>query len=445
MIEREPEIRVGIVDRRPEVRGRFNGTFLIQGRPVTGIFSAKAEEGGISFTDSAGERTIAPREIRCIAGEGSTFTLFDVTIGVRFHWERMEEESFRGSLTFLARPEGTLTAVNEIGLEDYLASVISSEMNPQAPMELLKAHSVTSRSWLVSMLERARPGAAGPDSGSQGTVQREGEVIRWYGREDHDLFDVCADDHCQRYQGVTKVIPDRTAKAVEETRGLFLVHEGAVCDARYHKACGGITENFEKVWEDRKVPYLISVPDSPDGPAPLRFEDEAARWILSSPRAYCNTKDADVLSRILPSFDRETGDFFRWKVEYHRAEIEEILKVKSGIDFGVLRELVPLERGPSGRIVRLRIKGSKAEWIVGKELEIRRWLSPSHLLSSAFVVSVERDPSGNPSRFILHGAGWGHGVGLCQIGAAMMAVQGFGAAEILRHYFRGAVLRKLYR
>ncbi len=444
MISGEPKIKVGVLDRRSEVRGRLNGPFLVNGRLFeAGGFCAKAEGGGLAFSDASGQGAVRGAEIRCIPREGATFTLSEVTIGVRFHWERREDQTFRGGLTLLARPEGTVTAVNDIGLEAYLASVISSEMNPGAPMEFLKAHAVTSRSWLAAMLERSR-GESPQTDGASGMIRREGERIIWYGREDHDLFDVCADDHCQRYQGSTKVVPERTARAVDETRGLFLVYDGAVCDARYHKACGGLTENFEKVWEDRPVPYLSCVSDSPLPHPPLRSDDEAGRWILSRPDAWCGTEDQSILRRILPSFDQETTDFFRWETGYARRELEDILKEKSGIDFGTLRDLVPLERGLSGRIVRLKIEGSKAVWIVGKELEIRRWLSRSHLLSSAFVVSVERDSSGAASRFVLKGAGWGHGAGLCQIGAAVMATKGFGAEEILAHYFRGAALQKLY-
>jgi stage II sporulation protein D len=444
MISEEPKIHVGILDRCREARGRLNGPFLVNGRLFSdSAFRAETSGGDLILTLLSKNEVVRGGEIRCVPAGDATFTLSDVTIGVRFHWERKEDQVFQGSLLLLARKDGTVTAVNETGLENYLASVISSEMNPGAPMELLKAHAVTSRSWLVSMLERAPEGKQPADMTS-GMIEREGERLRWYGREDHDFFNVCADDHCQRYQGITKIIPERAARAVEETRGVFLVDRDEICDARYHKACGGITEDFQNVWENRTVPYLTSVPDSPVRHPPVRSEEDAERWILSRPHAWCRAGDAHVLGRILPSFDQETVDFFRWKVAYDRQELEAILKEKSGIDFGVLQRLVPLERGPSGRIVRLKIEGSKASWVVGKELEIRRWLSRSHLLSSAFIVSVERDASGTAARFILSGAGWGHGVGLCQIGAAMMAEEGFKAEDILKHYFLGAELKKLY-
>ncbi len=444
MISEEPKIHVGILDRCREARGRLNGSFLVNGRFVSdSAFHAESSGGDVILTLFPENEVLRGGQIICVPAGASTFTLSNVTIGIRFHWERKEDQTFQGSLLLLARKDGTVTAVNETGLESYLASVISSEMNPGAPMELLKAHAVTSRSWIVSMLERARE-EKHEIGMTSGMIEREGERLRWYSREDHDLFDVCADDHCQRYQGITKIIPERAARAVEETRGVFLVDRGEICDARYHKACGGLTESFENVWENREVSYLSSIPDSPVQHPPVRSEEDAEGWILSDPDAWCRVRDAHVLRRMLPSFDQETVDFFRWKVAYDREELEAILKERSGIDFGVLQGLVPLERGPSGRIIRLKIEGSKASWVVGKELEIRRWLSRSHLLSSAFVVSVERDASGTAAHFILSGAGWGHGVGLCQIGAAMMAEEGFKAEDILKHYFLGAELKKLY-
>jgi SpoIID/LytB domain protein len=358
---------------------------------------------------------------------------------VNFHWQRQETQTFQGALSVLAAEDDTLTAVNELALEDYLGSVISSEMSAAAPLEFLKAHTVTSRSWLMAMLEKKE--TAHPSSPMS---LSDGEISRWYGREEHARFDVCADDHCQRYQGVTKIITDQVRQAIDFTRGLFLVYDGEICDARYHKACGGRTEDFANVWEDVAVPYLVSVSDGPENFPPAISEKEAEKWINSSPPAYCNTNDSQALCQVLPSFDQETTDFFRWEVSYGREELEALLLSKSGIDFGELQALIPLERGPSGRIVRLKIEGSKRTVIVGKELEIRRWLSFSHLYSSAFIVRTERDGQGKVVRFRLQGAGWGHGVGLCQIGAAMMAMQGLGMEDILGHYFPGATLRKFY-
>jgi len=262
--------------------------------------------------------------------------------------------------------------------------------------------------------------------------------MRWYDRENHELFDVCADDHCQRYQGITKIISEQAEEAVRKTRGIVIAHHDEICDARYSKACGGITEDFDTAWDDKGVPYLRSVSDASVPHRPMTTEEEASAWILSTPESYCRTNDERLLEKILPDFDRETKGFFRWRVEYSRTELEEILRQKSGFDFGTLQEILPLRRGPSGRISRLRIVGSKRNMVVGKELEIRRWLSRSHLYSSAFIVKVDG------GRFIFHGAGWGHGVGLCQIGAAVMASRGFSAEQILNHYFREVEIKKVY-
>jgi len=443
MIDREPVILVGILEGRPEIRGRFNGPFRVNGSSCrSGPFRAVVRDGRIVLSGEAEKATGTGAEIRCLPEAGATFSLGEVAIGIHFHWERRQEQTFAGNLILTAEEDGTLTAVNEVRLEDYLASVVSSEMNAAAPQEFLKAHAVTSRSWLAAMLERLKSGSEPPQAGRR-ERSRDGETIRWYGREEHRHFHVCADDHCQRYQGLTRMAENASA-AVAATRGLFLVYGQSVCDARYYKACGGLTENFENAWEDIPVPYLTSISDAPHDFPPVRSEEEAAAWILSRPDAYCNTADPRVLGRILPDFDQETRDFFRWEVHYGREELESLLRRKSGVDFGVLQDLVPLERGPSGRIVRLRIEGSKRTMTVGKELEIRRWLSETHLYSSAFVVSAVRDGAGTPIRFSLRGAGWGHGVGLCQIGAAVMAVKGFTAEAILQHYFPAASLRRLY-
>jgi SpoIID/LytB domain protein len=360
-----------------------------------------------------------------------------VTIGKRFHWERAEDQTFQGDLVLRSRRDGTISAINEIPLEDYLAGVISSEMNAAAPMEFLKAHAILSRSWLMAALGRRKKTEKNSVPGAK-TTEREREVIRWYEREDHDLFDVCSDDHCQRYQGVTKIISKQAEEAVRETNGMVITYRDEVCDARYSKCCGGITEEFDTAWDDKEVPFLASISDASVSHQTIGTEEEASGWILSNPEAYCQTRDEALLERILSDFDRETKDFFRWRIEYSRKELEEILREKSGFDFGTLREIIPLRRGPSGRISRIKIVGSKQSMVVGKELEIRRWLSRSHLFSSAFVVKVEGE------RFTFYGAGWGHGVGLCQIGAAVMASEGFSAEKILKHYFRGVEIKKIY-
>lgn len=444
LFAQEPEIKVGIMEEVRVLTGRFNGPFRLQdGRIFTGPFAVQAGEDGMIFTDHAGARIDRQAEMCFRPQEDAPFSLDDVTIGARFHWERKQQQTFRGDLLLMNSPARTLTAVNRLHLEDYLTSVISSEMSAMAPLEMLKAHAVASRSWLMAMLMRREKKT------DQGVDCREasgpaGEIMRWYGREDHTSFDVCADDHCQRYQGITKIIADQAAQAVRLTRGVFLVHAHAICDARYHKACGGRTDNFENTWEEIPVPYLSSVVDADTSHKPIDTEAVAQKWVRTRPDAYCNTTDEPLMRRVLPDFDQETADFFRWRISYGREELEAILREKSGIDFGSLQDLVPVDRGPSGRIIRLRIEGSKAAITVGKELEIRRWLSPSHLYSSAFCVSVERDASGLPVRFVFDGAGWGHGVGMCQIGAAVMAEKGHKSESILKHYFCGAELQKLY-
>jgi stage II sporulation protein D len=390
--------------------------------------------GGL-FIDTSGKRyspgryrfisdvTLSPSDPSC------AFALDDVTIGIGFHWERQERQVFRGALRIIKRSAG-LTAINDVALEDYVTSVISSEMSASCPLELLKAHAVISRSWLWfpkandPPVAKAQPHS--PDSH---------EIIRWYGREAHPDFDVCADDHCQRYQGITKAFSSAAAQAVRATAGQFLRYKGAVCDARFYKCCGGITERYASAWEDADIPYLESVYDGPaNGGQERTARQSADQWIRSNPPAYCNTKDVELLARILPGFDQETRDFYRWQVEYTTAELADLIKSRLGVDLGPVRTMEPLARGPSGRIYRLKVTGERDYIIIGKELEIRRALSRTHLYSSAFVIDQEHN------RFVLKGAGWGHGVGLCQIGAAVMANRGKSYSEILKHYYRGATV-----
>jgi len=426
------------MDRQTEVNGRLDGSFRGDGFGlVSGRFSGKATARMIVLFNQTNREIARSPSIKLTASKDSIFTLFNVTVGNRFHWERKEDQSFQGDLILCPRKDGTITAINEIPLEDYLKSVISSEMSAEAPMEFLKAHAILSRSWLLAALDRKEKTKEVPIR-TEKIIEKEGEVMRWYDREDHDLFDVCSDDHCQRYQGITKIVSRQAEEAVRETRGMVITFKDEICDARYSKACGGITEEFETAWDDKQAPYLTSILDAPVSHQPIITEEEASAWILSEPEAYCNTKDEHLLGKILPDFDREIKSFFRWRVEYSRQELEEILREKSGFDFGTLQKIVTLKRGPSGRISRLKIIGSKRSIVVGKELEIRRWLSRTHLYSSAFVVRVEAD------RFIFNGAGWGHGVGLCQIGAAVMATRGFSAEQILKHYFRGIEIKKIY-
>jgi SpoIID/LytB domain protein len=438
MISSEPVIKVGVIERYTSVSGVLREKYKIaEDVIVTGEFRAVLSNGEIVLYGGKEIELLRGKEIGFSPLNGGTFTLHDVLFGINFHWERKEHQTFQGALRLVARPDG-ITAINEVSVEQYLASVISSEMSASAPMELLKAHAITSRSWLVAMLEMKKKFST-LGIPSQRTHATETELVRYYDREDHDIFDVCADDHCQRYQGITKDISNAAQEAILQTRGVFLVYNNEICDARFSKSCGGISEPFDTTWGETPFPYLQPVPCSAEHAyAPLKSEQEAQQWILSSPEAFCNTTDGNILRQILPSFDQETTDFFRWTVRYSEQELSDLVKKKSGIDFGTIRQLVPVKRGPSGRITRLRIEGSKKTLTVGKELEVRRWLSPSHLYSSAFIVQKENDS------FVLRGGGWGHGVGLCQIGAAVMAVKGKRSEEIVKHYFKEAELKKLY-
>ncbi|MBR3976393.1 MAG: SpoIID/LytB domain-containing protein [Bacteroidaceae bacterium] len=367
----------------------------------------------------------------------SLFVLHDVVIGVGFHWQRRENQTFRGALLFIIE-DGEVRAVNRLPVEDYLESVISSEMSATSSMEFLKAHTVISRSWLYAQLARRKR----VEQGVLGWENKE-EIVRWYAREDHTLFDFCADDHCQRYQGITRAVNPNVARAVRETCDIVLMYDGEVCDARFSKCCGGVTERFSACWENEDYGYLQAFRDAPGNePLPdLTTEEGAREWLENVPSSYCSTDDQKVLSQILNGYDRETNDFYRWKVEYSQDELSALLSERSGIDFGKVIDLQPVERAASGRIVRLRVVGSKRTVTVGKELEIRRWLSKSHLYSSAFVVDTFHE--GNSVRFRLKGAGWGHGVGLCQIGAAMMGEKGCSYSQILEHYYPGALLEKI--
>ena len=368
-----------------------------------------------------------------------SFDLKAVTIGVDFHWQRREDQRFRGALNLAVTEEG-IVAINQIDAEEYLTSVISSEMSANASKQLLKAHAVISRSWLLAQIEKNQQLAKGekPYTSCQ---QDEEQLIRWYDREDHVLFDVCADDHCQRYQGITRETNPVVKEAIQETRGEVLLYDDVICDARFSKCCGGVTERFENCWEPIDHPYLAVLRDAPEKEHPdLTNEEEAQKWIRTAPSAFCHTTDKAILSQVLNNYDQETTDFYRWQVIYTQEELAELIHRKSGIDFGQILDLVPLERGGSGRIVRLKIIGSQRSLIIGKELEIRRTLSESHLYSSAFVVDKELSANGVPTCFILTGAGWGHGVGLCQIGAAVMGAKGYTYDAILTHYFPGATI-----
>ncbi|MDI6742403.1 MAG: SpoIID/LytB domain-containing protein [Smithella sp.] len=439
MMNKEPEIRVALLQHYNEASLVLNGDYLLPGgRVIKGRHYVYADQDNVLLVDASENEIARGGEIILSAAVDSCFTLTDVKIGIDFHWQRTQEQTFRGNIMLLADDSLSFRLLNEIPLEDYLASVISSEMSAEAPLEFLKAQAIVARSWLAAMLKKKTL----PRQASG--IRNEDEFLVWQDVNDHEGFDVCADDHCQRYQGITRIISDNVQEAIHQTRGHFLVYDNDICDARYHKSCGGQTDIYSTAWEDRNYDYLNNISDDLRQHSAVRSEGDAERWLAGRPGAYCNTTDGELLKKILPAFDQETPDFYRWQVAYEREEIEEIIGKKSGIDFGELKDLVPLERGPSGRIFRLKIEGSKKTMIVGKELEIRRWLSPSHLLSSAFIVEKIKESDNTVKSFILKGGGWGHGVGLCQIGAAVMASKGFKAEEILAHYFTGAQIKKIY-
>jgi stage II sporulation protein D len=440
-----PVITVGILTA-PSVHIEFHGGYVISGESalVQDTCSACASEGKIVL-ESGDKRFQADSEMLLWPQSvSSSFTLHQVTIGQKFHWERQEDQRFPGTLHLIYRG-GEIAAVNVVSVEEYLASVIASEMRATSSSEFLKAQAITARSWLLVRLEASRNRKATGAPPMPRSYQDESKRVRWYDSEDHEVFDVCADDHCQRYHGLTKVTTSSVAAAVEATRGIVLAYEGEICDARYSKCCGGVTEAFENVWGTVHHPYLTHFADNEGAePADICAEAAARAFIARGPEAYCNTSDGHILRQILPEFDQETPDFFRWRVEYTQHELAGIIAAKGGIDFGEIVDLIPVARGYSGRITLLKIVGTKKEFTIGKELEIRRTLSQSHLYSSAFVVDRSEFNGRIPGRFILHGAGWGHGVGLCQIGAAVMGEKGKKAEEILLHYFKGAGVVQMY-
>jgi stage II sporulation protein D len=439
MVNYEPEIKVALLQNYKEARLNFKSRFLLADKQsISGDIIVMGRQGEVVLGDPSGLEIASAKTITLSADNEAVFTLSDVRIGIDFHWQRSQQQSFRGNIILSVSSNSSFNLINEIALEDYLKSVISSEMSAEAPLEFLKVQAVVARSWLLAMLAKKKTARSNTLS------KTENEIVVWQDVNDHEGFDVCADDHCQRYQGITRIISDNVRVAIESTRGQFLVSEQEICDARYSKSCGGQTEIFSTAWEDKSPPYLMSVTDDDKQNPPIESEVEAKRWLSGRPQAFCNTTDKELLSKILPAFDQETFDFYRWQVIYERQDLEEIIRKKSGIDFGTLQNLIPLKRGPSGRINKLKIEGSKLTVIVGKELEIRRWLSKSHLLSSAFVVSKTNAADGLVKSFTITGGGWGHGVGMCQIGAAVMAAKGFKAEQILAHYFSGADIEKLY-
>ena len=446
---KQPNVNVGIVSGQ-KIHFSLNKPYLAKGEMVTGEQEVAFSEGGILWNGNQySSLTFHPQSA------DASFSLSDVTIGVNFHWERKETQTFLGTLHFVVESD-KICAINELPVERYLESVISSEMSATSSLELLKAHAVISRSWLLAQMKKRREVA---ESGNNffSFVKKDDRLIRWYDREDHTIFDVCADDHCQRYQGITKETSPHVAEAIQQTKGQILMDGDDICDARFSKCCGGVTEEFQYCWEDTPKNYLSSVRDIIQGvksvgsaaPAPLpSLQDEAAAeaWIRSNPPAFCNTTDKKILSQVLNDYDQETADFYRWKVTLTQEKLKQLLDEKLKMNFGDILDLQAEERGKSGRISKLRIVGTEKTFVIGKELEIRRALSDTHLYSSAFVVDrCDIDEKGVPQRFDIIGAGWGHGVGLCQIGAAVMGEEGFDYDAILLHYYQGAEIKKVYK
>lgn len=441
-----PLIKVGIMAEK-EISFSLEGNYRIEGTTnlLTGKCSVRRDQSGIYL--ASGEKSWLFENnlnLNPVDPASGKFVLYNVTIGINFHWERKEDQVFKGALHFIADQE-IIHAINVLSVEDYLISVISSEMSATSSIELLKAHAVISRSWLLAQIQKNKNLQAKNQS-YQTTFRTDDELIRWYDREDHTHFDVCADDHCQRYQGITRSNTPLVEQAVKETNGEVLAVEGVICDARFSKCCGGVTEVFENVWEPVYHRYLQKVEDNSSKiegyDLDLKKEDAAEKWIMGNPEAFCNSSDKKVLKQVLNDYDQETNDFFRWKVTYAQNELSELVKMRSGIDFGQITDLIPVERGESGRLIRLKIAGTLKTMIIGKELEIRKYLSKSHLYSSAFIVEMKEIDG--QIFFTLNGAGWGHGVGLCQIGAAVMGDKGYSYDQILSHYFKGAGLERKY-
>lgn len=433
---KQPKITVLILESNDMVNGSLNGNFLINGFGLaSGVFSVMIKSGKINLSNRGKTKIFEKPKIRLESLNHASFTLYQVTIGNHFHWERKKDLTYEGDLIFRIKKDKTLQAINEIPVENYLTSVISSEVNTSSPLEFLKAHTVISRSWLLSILDKKdHEIQVPPDKESL----KEDEIICWYGHKDHKDFDVCSNDHCQRYYGIPESGLKKALDAINQTYGLVITYKDRICRTNFSKVCGGITENSETAWSDSPIDYLKSRSDSFYSYPPITNEKDALKWISSDPDVFCNVKDREFLKDILYNFDLETENPFRWRVEYSRNEIGDIIKEKSGFDLGSIKKIIPILRGPSGRIYRLKIIGSKKEITVGKELEIRRWLSRNHLLSSAFFLKNDI------KRFTFYGAGWGHGVGLCQVGAAHMAIKGFSMEEILKHYYSGIDIKKIY-
>ncbi len=413
LMEKVPTVTVGIISGE-EIRFSLNSPYEAKGETQIGEQTVRYSDGCILWNGNQYRNLTFSPSGKGENGQEASFTIHDVTIGINFHWQRQEEQTFTGMLRFIVH-EDKICAINELSVEEYLTSVISSEMSDSSSLELLKAHAVISRSWLLAQIKH-RHEESESGSGFFSFIKKDNELIRWYDREDHTIFDVCADDHCQRYQGITKQTKQQAREAVRQTKGEILMSGKEICDARFSKCCGGVTEEYRYCWENINKPYLVSIQDP-----------------------YCNTTDESVLRQVLNNYDQETHDFYRWTVTVSKEKVRRLLMEKLHVDLGSIVTMEALERGKSGRISRLKIIGTESSFTIGKELEIRRILSDSHLYSSAFDIEV------TDTAFVLHGKGWGHGVGLCQIGAAVMGEKGFKYDEILLFYYKNAEIKKIYR
>lgn len=447
-METSPNIHVGITKKKHiefRLAGKFSSNELNQ--PLLDTYVASGENQKLTLQGS--NQTLSfEKEVTLLPCNLSAdyFEIKEVVIGIDFHWEQKEDQKFQGALKLMLVGD-EIQVINILPVENYLISVISSEMSATSSLNLLKAHAIISRSWLLAQIAKQNE-LVQSKAMYQLIHETDEEYIRWYDREDHTLFHVCADDHCQRYQGITRANNPRVVEAVQETMGQVLMYDNKICDARFSKSCGGVAERFENCWEPVPHPYLTAVIDHPEPTQlhtmDLTLEKNATLFIHANPEAFCNTKDEKVLTQVLNNYDLVAKDFYRWQVTYSQEQLSALVFKKSGIDFGQIIDLMPIERGTSGRLIKLKIIGTKKTRIVGKELEIRRWFSESHLYSSAFTIEKLNFTGTVPGNFILHGAGWGHGVGLCQIGAAVMGEKGFTFTEILMHYYRNAEIVKIY-
>jgi SpoIID/LytB domain protein len=345
---------------------------------------------------------------------GSPVAVFDVPVGTGYHWEQKEDRTYPETMIFLLDVNGKLAAVNAVPVETYLEGVVPSEMHPNFPEEALKAQAVAARSKALANL---------------GLVHSA------------DPFDFCSDVHCQVYGGLSKTAASAN-RAVKKTAGLVLWEGGKIIDAVYGGVCGGHTEDVDKAWRTAPKRHLQGIADGPrqlKRYEPLDDESNVRSWIQDSPPSYCNT-----LTGSLPDALNYTKKYFRWEVTLPQDELRSQIERRLGRNLGAVRDLIPISRGVSGRITKLKIVGTNGEQIVEGELNVRKCLSSTTLWSSCFIVERKDGGSAPPESFTLRGAGWGHGIGMCQTGAAIMALKGYGFDRILKHYYKNVRIKKLY-